>query len=490
MSAQPPGNTTPEPPRTGARQAQAADETLLATNSVDPIAHARHSNAGKPRVPSPEPDYLRGVYPVGKVARIPFEGLDEPLTPAAQPYIIDSTFRDGQQASPPYRVETVVRLYTLLHRLGGGSGLIRGCEFFLYTERDRRAVEACRALGYAFPKPLAWIRAHPDDLALAQAMDFDEACLLLSVSDYHIHRKLGLDRARYTAQTLALAEAALAAGMTPRFHLEDVTRADLGFCLELTRALEALCASAGVAAVFRLCDTLGLAVPYPGAALPRSTARLVSAFIHEGGVPGARLEFHGHNDLHKALANTVTAWLAGAAGASGTLLGFGERTGNAPVEALAVEHVSLTGRDDDVDLTAAPEIARVFEEELGLAAPANYPLVGRDATATAAGIHVHGAARDPEVYAAFDFARLLNRPTKVFLTDRSGLSGVAYWVNERFDLQGEAAVDKRDPGVAAMHKEVLAAYGEGGRERLNDEELTAMARRHIPAARRNDAKET
>ena len=178
--------------------------------------------------------------------------------------------------------------------------------------------------------------------------------------------------------------------------------------------------------------------------------------------------------------NTVTAWLYGAAGASGTLLGFGERTGNAPVEALCLEHVSLTGRDADCDLTAIPEIARVFEQQLGLAVPANYPLAGSDVSTTAAGIHAHGLSRHPETYAAWDAGALLDRPVRVALTDRSGLAGVALWINERFLLEGAAMVDKSHPGVAALQQAVIEAYGDGGRSRLTDDELLHLARIAMP----------
>lgn len=434
------------------------------------------SRSGTPE----EPALFRDIFPYGAVARTPFDGrLDSPA-PAGHPYIADSTFRDGQQAAPPYRIEAVVALFDLLHKLGGKSGLIRTSEFFLYTERDRHAVEKCLERGYAQPRVVPWIRAHERDLALVTDMGFTEACILLSVSDYHIHLKLGKDRAQYRDEVLALTDKALAAGIAPRMHLEDITRADIPYCIELTRDLAALAGQGGSSLVVRLCDTLGLGVPYPGAALPRSVPRLVRAFIENAGIPGENLEFHGHNDLHKAFVNTVTAWLFGAAGASGTLLGFGERTGNAPVEALCLEHVSLTGRDEDCDLSAVPEIVQVFEQQLGLSVPGNYPLAGSDVSTTAAGIHAHGLARHPETYAAWDAGALLNRPTRVALTDRSGLAGVAMWINERFNLEGAAMVDKSHPGVAAMQQAVVEAYGEGGRGRLTDDELVHMARVTLP----------
>ncbi|MFW5734910.1 MAG: histone-lysine N-methyltransferase, partial [Oceanidesulfovibrio sp.] len=254
--------------------------------------------------PPDEPALFRDVFPYGAVARTPLDGRLDPPAPAAHPYIADSTFRDGQQAAPPYRVEAVVALFDLLHRLGGASGLIRTSEFFLYTERDRRAAALCQERGYEHPRVVPWIRAHHQDLDLVRDMGFAEACILLSVSDYHIHYKLGKDRARYREEVLNLADKALAAGIAPRVHLEDITRADIAYCTALARDLAELAGQAGRPLVVRLCDTLGLGVPYPGATLPRSVPRLVRTFIEDAGIPGANLEFHGHNDLHKAFINT------------------------------------------------------------------------------------------------------------------------------------------------------------------------------------------
>ena len=123
----------------------------------------------------------------------------------------------------------------------------------------------------------------------------------------------------------------------------------------------------------RLCDTMGYGVPYAGAALPRSVQKLVRAMIDDAGVPGAQLEWHGHNDFHKVLINPTTAWLYGCAGANGALLGFGERTGNTPVEALVIEYIQLRGDTNGVDTTVITEIRNYFEQELGVADPAQLP---------------------------------------------------------------------------------------------------------------------
>ena len=68
-----------------------------------------------------------------------------------QIWVTDTTFRDGQQARPPYTPEQVLRIYDLLHKIDGDTGLIRQCEFFLYSDRDRKAVELCKAARLQIP---------------------------------------------------------------------------------------------------------------------------------------------------------------------------------------------------------------------------------------------------------------------------------------------------------------------------------------------------
>ena len=115
----------------------------------------------------------------------------------------------------------------------------------------------------------------------------------------------------------------------------------------------------------RLCDTLGLGVPYPGAVLPRSVPKLVRALVDDAGIPPQDLEWHGHNDFHKVLINSTTAWLYGCSGVNGSLLGFGERTGNAPIEGLIIEYMGLMGDPNGVDASVITQIRNYYESAIG-----------------------------------------------------------------------------------------------------------------------------
>ena len=428
-----------------------------------------------------EPELYRDVFPYTHVSRIEFDDTFLVPRPADPMFITDTTFRDGQQARPPYTVKQIARIYDLLHKLGGKSGLIQASEFFMYSPKDRKAIGVCRSRGYRFPRVTGWIRANMDDLKIAHDMEFDEVGLLTSMSDYHIFLKLGKTREQAMNDYLKVVTKALEWGIVPRCHFEDVTRADIyGFCLPFARKLMELSHEASMPIKIRLCDTMGYGVPFPGAALPRSVQRIVRAFTDEAGVPGAWLEWHGHNDFHKVLVNGVTAWLYGCGGVNGTLMGFGERTGNAPLEALVIDYISLTGNDEAADPTVITEIAQYFEKELDYRIPDNYPFAGKDFNATSAGIHVDGLAKNEEIYNIFDTTKILNRSVPIIINDKAGRAGVAYWINQQFNLPPERQVSKKHPAVGQIHNRIMAAYEEGRNTSFSNKEIKNLVRRFMP----------
>ena len=446
-----------------------------------PLLHLNRNPAALSLVNTDKAELFRDVFPYTKISRVPFDGVFVSPRPADPMFITDTTFRDGQQARPPYTVKQIVHIFELLHDLGGRSGLIRACEFFMYSDKDKKAIEACRAKGYTFPTVTGWIRANIDDLRLAKDMEFKEVGMLTSVSDYHIFMKLGWNRQKAMDNYLSLATKGLEWGIVPRCHFEDVTRADIqGFCLPFAAKLMELARQSGMPVKIRLCDTMGYGVPYPGAALPRSVPRLVRAFTDEAGVPGEWLEWHGHNDFHKVLINASTAWLYGCSAVNSTLLGFGERTGNSPLEAMVIEYISLTGDDDAANTQVISTIARYFEKELQYRIPDNYPFAGKDFNATSAGIHVDGLAKNEEIYNIFDTKTILGRSVPIIINDKSGRSGVAYWINQTLSLTEEQQVSKTHPAVGMIYNRILQAC-EGGRSTtFSNKEILALAKRYMP----------
>ncbi|MEK9150141.1 MAG: histone-lysine N-methyltransferase [Candidatus Desantisbacteria bacterium] len=428
-----------------------------------------------------EPMLFREQFPYTEVPKILFDGKDVPISPPEEILITDTTFRDGQQARPPYTPKQIADIYTFFHRLGGPNGIIRQSEFFLYSEKDREAVQMCKGLGFKYPEITGWIRANKQDFKLVKEMGLSETGILTSVSDYHIFLKLNKKRSEALSDYLKIVESALEAGIVPRCHLEDITRADFyGLVIPFVQALMELSSQAKIPVKIRACDTMGLGVPYPSATLPRSVPKIIWGLVNEGAVPSSQLEWHGHNDFHKVHINAVTAWLYGATFANSTILGFGERTGNSPLEALVIEYISLTGSQAGIETTVITEIAEYFEKEIGFHIPPTYPFVGLEFNVTKAGIHVDGISKDEEIYNIFDTQRILNRPLKVAITDKSGLSGISYWINSYLKLEGGRRIDKRHPGIIHIQKWIDEEYKEQRITSISDEEMIREARKHLP----------
>jgi isopropylmalate/homocitrate/citramalate synthase len=428
-----------------------------------------------------EPNLQRDVFPYDEVCRIDFDHKFIPIDPAEEIWITDTTFRDGQQARPPYTVEQIVQIFDFLTRLSGPRGVIRQTEFFLYSRRDKEAVRRCQEKDAPYPEITGWIRAHPGDLPLVQEMGLRETGILTSVSDYHIFYKLNMNRAQALEQYLEIVRRALELGITPRCHFEDITRADIyGFCVPMAIELMKLRESSGIDIKIRLCDTMGYGVTYPGAALPRSVPRLVRAFIEDAGVPGNLLEWHGHNDFHKGFINATTSWLYGCAAINGALLGFGERTGNTPIEGLLIEYISLMGRNGGINTRVITEMAAFFEREMHYTIPPNFPFVGADFNATSAGIHADGLIKNEEIYNIFDTGRILGRPISIIITDKSGTAGIVHWLNKNLGLSGDQAITKTHPGVQKIYKWVMRQYEEGRVTSISSQEMMRVSRKYLP----------
>jgi len=399
-------------------------------------------------------------------------------------HITDTTFRDGQQARPPFTVKQTVDLYKFLVRLAGPNGVVRNTEFFVYSKKDREAVEACLEVGAEYPRVTGWIRADVGDLSFVEKVGVKETGMLTSCSDYHIFMKSKMNRRKALEKYSAAVGAALEAGIQPRCHLEDVTRADLdGFVIPFVQNIMRMGESVAdeLKPKVRLCDTMGFGISYPGAALPRSVPKLCWRMVHDAGVPPERLEWHGHNDFHKVLINGTTAWLCGCNALNTTLLGIGERTGNPPLEGALFEYIGLTGSTNGADTLVLAEIAEYFEKEIGYTIPNHQPFVGRDFNKTRAGIHAGGLYQDHRIYNIFDTQAILGVSPLVAITDKSGSDGVAYWVNSFLGLKGKDRLRKSK--LVKIMRWVTDEYDVHGRTTaISDVEMENLVKEHLPEA--------
>ncbi len=421
------------------------------------------------------PNLHRQVFTYGKIPKTAFNMRHVPMECPKDLYISDTTFRDGQQAMQPFEVKDIVELYKKLHRLGGKNGMIRQSEFFLYSDKDKEAVKKCLELGYEFPEVTSWIRASEKDFELVKEFGIRETGILVSCSDYHIFKKMNMTRRQAMDKYLGIVKMALDRGIVPRCHFEDITRADyFGFVVPFAIELMKLSRESGIPIKIRACDTMGYGVTYPGTAMPRSVQGIIYGFRYYAEVPSEQLEWHGHNDFYKAVTNSATAWLYGCSTVNTTLLGIGERTGNTPLEAMAIEYTSLRGTSNGMNLEVISEIADYFEDEMGYHIPPQTPFVGKNFNVTKAGIHADGMLKNQEIYNIFDTQKILGRAPRVVVDAFSGLAGIAYWIDTYYELPTEAKVDKKDELVEKMKELVDKQYAEGRTTAISDRELDAM----------------
>ncbi len=418
------------------------------------------------------PELFHEMFPYSETPKIAFNYRHVPANMPDDIYITDTTFRDGQQSRAPYTTDQMVHIFKLLHKLGGDNGMIRQTEFFVYSKKDRLALEKCMELGYKFPEITTWIRANKKDFDMVKSIGVKETGVLVSCSDYHIFHKMGLTRKQALDKYLGIVKECINAGLRPRCHFEDITRADFyGFVVPFASQLMKISQECHIPIKVRACDTLGLGVPYPGVALPRSVSGIIYGLQHYAGVPSDMIEWHGHNDFYKGVVNAATAWMYGASAVNCSLLGIGERTGNVPLEAMVFEYASLRGTMNGMHPEVITEIADYIKNETDYDLPPMTPFVGDNFNLTRAGIHADGMMKNPEIYNIFDTESILDRPPKVSVTNTSGVAGVAFWVNQYNKKLGLPAVSKNDPVVVKIYSWVCEQYDQGRITMISDEEL-------------------
>ena len=397
-----------------------------------------------------EPNLFREIYDYDSIPKTAFNFRNTPMDMPEDIWMTDTTFRDGQQSTSPFTVKQIVELYRLMHRLGGKKGMIKQCEFFLYTEKDRKAVEECQQLGYEFPEITSWIRANKKDFDLGELLGLshlqEDASYPPSgsgsISRHSQGSSLQRDRAALPFRGHH-ARGFLRLRRAVRHRIDEAFRRS-GHTRENTRSV-------------------------PG---------IIAGLKYYAQVPSAQLEWHGHNDFYKVVTNSATAWLYGCSSVNCSLLGIGERTGNCPLEAMVIEYASLRGTTNGMDISVITEIADYFEKEMGYSIPPRTPFVGRNFNTTRAGVHADGLLKDVEIYNIFNTEKLLNRVPLVSVDSHSGLAGIAYWINGYYKLAKDHEIDKKHEIVVKMKEYIDDLYAKGRNTCMGDEEMDEILR-HI-----------
>lgn len=422
-----------------------------------------------------QPDYIPASFPQNDFPR--YDWTERPAGLPADVWTTETTHRDGQQGGLPLTAEQSLVIYDHLCAFTASSGAIRQAEFFVYRPSDRAALEGAleRYRGGAPIEPTTWIRAAAKDVALVRDLGVRETGMLASISDYHTFHKFSPGGRNQAANAyLDAARLALEAGIRPRLHLEDATRAPIDFIVEFIEAVRDIAAPYGDALrpKFRICDTMGLGLPYDDVEVPRSIPRMFRR-LRELGLQPADLEFHPHNDTWMIVPNCLAAIREGCSAINGTSLGKGERTGNAPLEGVLLHLIGMGYfAENRPDFTALNPLVDLYAE-MGAGVPSSYPLYGKDAHRTRAGIHADGLNKFWWMYAPFDVPTLIGRPLEVSLTKDSGIAGLVFLIRQHLGVE----VDKGDERLAQVNAAVLAEFDEGRQTGMEWEEIRPLVQR-------------
>jgi isopropylmalate/homocitrate/citramalate synthase len=442
-------------------------ESILTFTFFGLVSGMPHT-ACSPALPEAE-EYFPDQFPRD---HFPSRGwIRRPTSFPAEVWTTETTHRDGQQGGLPLTAEQSLQIYDLLCRFTGKSNAIRQAEYFVYRKQDLagfRTAQERYAAGAPI-EPTTWIRAAVKDVKLIQTLGVQESGLLASISDYHVFHKFQ-PGGRLQAANLYLdaVQLALDAGIRPRLHLEDASRAAIDFIRYFVQAVLERAAPYpdSLRPKFRICDTLGLALPDEDVPLPRSIPKLFQALRSDGLRP-SDLEFHPHNDTGLIVANSLAAVRHGCSVINGTCLGKGERTGNAPLELILLHLIGMGYYADcQPDFTILNELAELYAQ-MGQPVADKYPLYGRDAHRTRAGIHADGLNKFWWMYAPFDVPKLIGRPLEVSLTKDSGVAGLIFVARQYLHREFR----KEDPHIQAANEWMLRQFDEGRQTAVEWEEI-------------------
>jgi homocitrate synthase NifV len=295
----------------------------------------------------------------------------------------DTTLRDGEQAAHVVfsRAEKLKIAKTLdeigFDQIEVGVPIMGGEEQELVREIAHMGLRC---------SVLAWNRARLGDIRASLACGVDAVALSLPTSDLHLASKLQKDRS-WVLETIKRTTAfAKEAGLYVSVSAEDSSRTDVDFLVEY-----ALAAKQEGADRFRFCDTLGIMDPLRMYSVVRTLVERTEMEI----------ELHTHNDFGLAEASVLAGFHAGATWANTTVVGLGERAGNAASEPLIMALKELEGVEVTQDTSRFTELAQFVTRAAARKLAVDTPIVGSNVFAHESGIHVDGIIKEKKTYEQF-----------------------------------------------------------------------------------------
>ena len=328
-------------------------------------------------------------------------------------FVFDTTLRDGEQ-SPGFHLDanSKLRIARQLEKLGVD---VIEAGFPISSPGD---FEACRRIAREIrgATVTALARAVREDIdavwgAIKEA-ETPQIHIVLSVSDVHINRKLGMTRQQVLKRGAEMVAYARSLCDNVQYSPEDAGRADPDYLVETVETM----IGAG-ATVINVPDTTGYCLPW-------EFGDLIRRIINDArGSENALFSVHCHNDLGLAVANTLAAISAGARRVECTINGIGERAGNTSLEEIVMllrVRQAMLGLECGIDTTEITRTSRLVAELTGTPVQPNKAVVGANAFAHASGIHQDGVLKDRLNYEIMKPEDVGLSDSRIVLTARSG----------------------------------------------------------------------
>lgn len=339
--------------------------------------------------------------------------------------ILDSTLREGEQhPGVSFTNKQRIQIAWLLDYFG-----VQQIEISPVISPDHEAATKSIIAQSLSADIVSHGRALREDIDVSRRCGAQWVAAYLGISDIHLRDKLRISREEAVRRAVDAVEYAKAHGLKVRFTVEDGSRADPAFLLEVCRAIE----GAGVDRI-SLPDTVGILSP-------AGMREYVGPVRRAVGVP---LDAHVHNDMGLAVANALAAAGAGADQIHTTIDGIGERTGIPPLAEVAVALTYLCESPNDFRLDMLQDMSRTVAEYTSMPTPGSKPVVGSSAYKHKAGTHLAAVLRNPAAYEPIPPREVGNARRAVF-GELAGRTGASYLMS----LLGLDASDGRQAAAVA-----------------------------------------